>query len=303
MKNEIFSVGYRTMPGDRATRWAPWPIARTALLLAWRRRATKIALMVCGFVAVGHGVQIVAKILFERADLFAGKSQMMIQSLVGSSQETFAVFVRTQFFFTAIAMAVIAAGFIAEDRRAGAFELYFARPLTRRDYIVGKLLGAGLIPTATLIAPFVLMWVIAVGIAPPVLRGELSWLLIPGLTGVIAASLVLTTTIVGLSALGERGRTVGVAYVVALFILMGVGEGLSTTSGFEWAGYIAPERNIRTITEYLLDIGYTSLATDYLSIRRSEANSSVLFSAVGIVGYIAAGAGALWWRIRREVVG
>lgn len=229
MRDRVFSVGYRRLPGDRPRRWPPWPIARTALALAWRKRSTKLGVALCAMSVFGHGMALAAQVLAERFTGRAGTPKLaasMLRGIIGDVHSTLANFIGVQMIACAFLLAMVAAGLVAEDRRTGAMELYFSRPLRRRDYVLGKLLAAGLVPTGTLVLPFVLLWLAAVGMAPPVAAGELWGLLLPGLLGALVAAAALTTTILGVSALGERGRTVGVIYVVGMLVLTSLGDEL-----------------------------------------------------------------------------
>lgn len=299
MDDRVFAVGYR--PHERrGAPQAPWrPIARTLLVLAWRRRATKIALLVCAAVALGAGFALVGQVLMERFN--PGSIGLSPQAIVGSAGETLSIYLRTQFYFTAIALAAIAGGCVADDRAAGAFELYFARPLTVADYAWGKLLGAGAVPLVTLIVPALVLWLVAAGISPPDVSGDLWRLGLPTLLGAALAAVVLTTTIVGLSAMGQKGRTVGVAYVTGLIVLAMIGTGLDS-AGFELGGYLVPERNLRTVVDALLQVGAPSVFAQVLGPRRFESNEDVVLSLVALIALSLAGLGLLRYRLGREVV-
>jgi len=298
----VFSVGYRRLPGERPRRWAPWPIARTALALAWRKRSTKLGVALCAMSMFLHGMVLTTQILVGRfvGDGNEGRAAML-QNVVGSVHTTFATFIGVQMVACAFLLAMVAAGLIAEDRRTGAMELYFSRPLRRRDYVIGKLLAAGLVPAVTLVAPFLLLWVLSVGMAPPRTAGPLLGLLLPGLLGAVVAAVVLTTTILGLSAVGERGRTVGVIYVVAMLVLSALGDGLSD-EGHRWAGYLSPLRNVQTLSDAVLDAGSTGLLLSMVS-SRPETNPSVLIAVACLLGLAGLGSFLLVWRVRREVAG
>lgn len=303
MKDQVFAVGYRRLPGERARRWAPWPIARTALALAWRKRSTKLGAALCMGSVVIHGMVLTTQVLIDR---FVGRGdgdlqRMVLEGVVGNVHTTFATFIGVQMVACAFLLAMVAAGLVADDRRTGAMELYFSRPLRRRDYVLGKLLAAGLVPATTLVLPFLLLWVLVVGMAPPHTAGPMLGLVLPGLLGAVVAAVVLTTTILGLSAVGDRGRTVGVIYVVGMLVLASLGDGLSD-EGFQWAGYLSPLRNVQTLSDAVLDAGGTGLLLSLIT-SRPVTNPSALVATACLLGLSAAGLLLLLWRVRREVAG
>ncbi len=278
MKDQVFSVGYRRLPGERPRRWAPWPIARTALSIAWRNRSTKLGVALCAMSVFGHGMALAAQVLAQRfmGEGGGGGPAALMHAVVGDVHTTLATFIGVQMLACAFLLAMVAAGLIAEDRRTGAMELYFSRPLRRRDYVLGKLLAAGLVPAGVLVVPYVLLWLFAIGMAPPHAAAPLWGLLLPGLLGAVVAAMVLTSTILGLSAVGERGRTVGVIYVVGMLILSSMGDALEA-QGQAWAGYLSPMRNVQTLTDAVLDAGSGGLLLGMLT-SRPDTNPSVAIS-------------------------
>ena len=306
MKDRIFAVGYRRLPGERPRYWAPWPIARTALSLAWRRRSTKLGVALCGFGVFGHGMALGIQLLANRVLRGAEGPQgdlmsAMVTGVVGNAHSALANFIGVQLVLVALLLAIVGAGLIAEDRRTGAMELYFSRPLTRRDYIVGKVLAAGLVPVGLLVVPYLLLWLLAVGTAPPEAASTMLGLLLPGLAGSLLAAVLLTFTIVGVSALGERGRTVGALYFVGIVILNALGDSLPDL-GYDAAGYLSPLRNIQTVVDAALGAGGSGMLLGMLT-ERPDTNASVLLALVCVVGLSAAGLGLLVWRVRQEVAG
>ena len=301
MKDHVYSAGYRRI-AERAPRVHPArPIARTMLTLAWRKRSTKFLLLLCLGVFLGHGAWMVFQLLVSRAQsMTQAVAPGMAEAMFGSAREVIASYLTTQFYVTAFAIAGIAGGCVAEDRRVGAFDLVFARPLSTLDYALGKLLGAGLVPVATLVLPALLLWLIAVGIAPTALRTELWWLIIPTVAGASLAALFLTTCLVGLSAHCARASTVTVLFVAALVVGSGIVEGVAT-SGLEFVGYLGPERDLRTVIDWLC-APQKSFTGGVVNLRGGLFNDSPLFSAVAVFGYIAAGLLALRLRLRWEVV-
>jgi hypothetical protein len=305
MKDELCAIGYRRLPSPRTTRWSPWPIARTALVLAFRRRAAKLAAAVCGFVVFAHALTLAGQVLIGRAsergsfgDDFAFT---MLEYVTGQVHGTLSTFLGVQLHTTAILLGVVAGGLIAEDRRTRAFELYFSRPLTTLDYALGKGLVALLLPTITVFVPFLGLWLLAVGIAPDDLATELWQLLLPGMLGAAICTVLLATTILGASALGDRGRTVGVAYVLGLAALGGFADAMAH-AGHDWAGYLGPLRDVQTVADALLRGGAPGLLAATLEVRAAT-NDSAWLSALALAVMATGGLAAMAIQLRRAVRG
>lgn len=308
MRDQLCEIGYRRLPGSRGARWAAWPIARTALALAFRRRSAKLAAAVCGFVVVAHAVTVVGQVLIGQAsDRAAGIEGVddiaatMLQYAIGQVHGTLSTFLGVQLHTTAILLAVVAGGLIAEDRRTRAFELYFSRPLSLADYALGKGLVALVLPAVTVFLPFVGLWLVAVGIAPDDLARELWQLLLPGLLAAAVCTVLLATTILGASALGDRGRTVGVAYVLGLAALGGFADGMAQT-GHTWAGYLGPLRNVQTLADALLRGGAPGLVASSLELR-APTNPNAWISAACLAAMSAGAVAILVAQLRRQVRG
>lgn len=301
MKETIHAVGYRRLePVGR--RRPVWAIARTLIALALRRRVTKFALLLCLMVLVGHGIWLTVLLMGEHFAVELGQpmgGSFGLRDTVGRLEEVISTYLQVQFYFTLPTLAVVAGGAVADDRHAGAFELYFARPLSRWEYCAGKLLGAAAVPLTTLFAATLFLWIAAVGIAPDSLSADLWHIAAPGLGGALLGSALLTSLIVGLSAVSRRARNVGIAFVTLMIVVAGVAEGLAE-SGYAWGGYLSPERNLRTVIDYLLDIGSPSMARSVLP-SRTQVNTDVFASAMAVGGFIFAGLATLWAGLTREV--
>lgn len=69
-------------------------------------------------------------------------------------------------FFALVIVAWYGSGLIAEDRRLGAHLLYFARPLTHVDYVIGKFLIVGSFGLLTVLVPGLIICVVAAFASP-----------------------------------------------------------------------------------------------------------------------------------------
>ena len=301
LTDTVHAVGYRRLPAQRRRR-PIWAIARTLIGLALKRRITKLALIMCLMVLVGHGIWLAVQLMGERFAAEGGfrmHGPFGLHDTVGHVEEVISAYLRVQFYFTVPTIAVMAGGAVADDRHAGAFELYFSRPLTRLDYCLGKLLGAAIVPGVTLIGATLVLWLAALGIAPDTLRGDLWHIGPPALLGAVLGTALLASLIVGLSAVSKRARNVGVAFVALMLVIGGIAEGMAE-SGYGWGGYLSPERNLRTVVDAMLDLGSPSLASSFLT-SGAQLNGDVFTSALGIGAFLLLGLGALWISLSREV--
>jgi hypothetical protein len=307
VKDEVCAIGYRKLPARTDRRWAPGAIARYALALAFRKRSSRLALTFCAFVVFAHGVGLVGQVLVGslsesmRDDPGGALMEGVLHHAVGNVHGTLSTFLGVQLHATALLLAVVAGGLIAEDRRTHAFELYFSRPLSPLDYAIGKGLVAVALPFVTIFVPFLGLWLLAVGIAPDELARQLWYLLLPGLFGAFLCVALLASTLLGASALGERGRTVGVAYVLGLGVIGAFADGLAQ-QGIAWAGYLGPLRDVQTVADALLRGGSPGFLTSALDVRAST-NSSAVVSALALLAMIIGGLAALAARLRAQVRG
>ena len=60
-------------------------------------------------------------------------------TLLSMTAQRFRDFLGTQDFFVFIITVWVGAGLIANDKRANALQIYFSKPISRRDYMIGKL--------------------------------------------------------------------------------------------------------------------------------------------------------------------
>jgi ABC-type transport system involved in multi-copper enzyme maturation permease subunit len=92
-------------------------------------------------------------------------AQAIVQQLFEVRQQI-TQFVMQMQFFALLAMGWYGAGQIAEDRRQGAHLLYFARPMTRLDYFLGKLLTTSTFGFFTIVLPCAIICLVAAFSSP-----------------------------------------------------------------------------------------------------------------------------------------
>ncbi len=203
----IYDNSYRRIEGaKRARRLRFLPVMETGLRLFFRRRLPKLlALAALGpfgfmlaFICLPHLTS-----AFSLADLPA--EARLLLHLSGTS--AYLYLAQLERFFLLLFAVLAGGGLIANDLRANALEVYFARPLTLLDYVLGKLSVLLVILLCLSFAPCLLLWITDVALAE-----EKGFLLeqLPLLPRLLAASLVVSLPygliMLGISALTRTAR-------------------------------------------------------------------------------------------------
>ena len=106
------------------------------------------------------------------------------------------------------------AGLIANDLRTGAILVYLSRPLTRRDYVLGKLCVLLALNLSITIAPGLLLYAVGLALAPDqFLKWELAWIAPAVVAQSLLISLVLSLLGLAISSLSRSARVAGIAFV------------------------------------------------------------------------------------------
>jgi ABC-type transport system involved in multi-copper enzyme maturation permease subunit len=102
--------------------------------------------------------------------------------------------------FALLAVTWFASGLFCEDRKAGAHQLYFARPITRLDYFLGKFLIAAFFAACAMLVPLLSVCIAAAFCSPEWSFLKEEWdvffrvIAFSALWTVVASSLVLTAS-------------------------------------------------------------------------------------------------------------
>jgi len=128
--------------------------------------------------------------------------------------------------FSLLLMAWYGAGQIAEDRRLGAHLLYFARPLTRLDYVLAKLLTVAFFGSLSAVVPGLVICVVATFASPEWSFLKQQWDVILATIGFgLFSTLVMSCVVLAVSSLASR-RTFALIGVFAHVMLSGALGGI-----------------------------------------------------------------------------
>jgi ABC-2 type transport system permease protein len=203
----IHREGYRRYGGSREVRGRAWiVIAVTGIRMMVRRRAFLGFLLLAWAPFVVRAVQTYAA------------SSLPQASFLAVSPLTFREFLDQQGLFIFPITIWAGAGLIAGDIRANALQIYLSKPLTRAEYVAGKLAVLGTFLLLVTWVPAMLLLALQA-----VFAGNLTFLrdnlfLIPAIALFsLIQALVASFTMLALSSLSRSSRFVAVTYAGLLF--------------------------------------------------------------------------------------
>lgn len=214
----IADLSYRGYDGPLKThvcRW--WPVAKTELRLAFRKRAFWVVAVLCAFPYLVVGAQLYFQSLVPGGlGLLTAGQSFASRFYNGYSGALFQVF---------LLALIVGAPTIASDNQANALQILLAKPITKLDYVVGKWAGVFLILASVSVVPGLMLYLFCLGAF-----GNQGFMAEAGsaLLRVIAAGLippiVHASLVVGVSARARTPRAATAGYAAIYFVLAAVSQ-------------------------------------------------------------------------------
>ncbi len=199
----IYDQSYRPYRGplsSHALRW--WTIARTGILHALSKRLFLILLTITFFPPVIYAFMIYFTHQFSE------------QQLLTVDAEFFRSMLGWQLFWFLILGVYPGTGLISNDLRWNAIQLYLSKPLTKLDYVVGKLAILGTFLLGVTLVPALLLWVMELGFSSDLRFLARYWWLPFSIIGFsVSASLAWGLLVLALSSVSKSSRFVGVLLI------------------------------------------------------------------------------------------
>ena len=272
-----------------------WPIIVAGIRASRKKRWPLFLLF--GPILIGTIVSSVGVYArFAAADAVEG-AQSIMATIVSAQAlkllEVRAILVRSDAGMSVFALFAVAwygCGLLCEDRRVGAHQLYFSRPITRLDYYLGKFGVAAFFGSLGAIVPGLIMCSVAVYCAPGwsflTVQGDIIWRVLA--YGIVWILVTCSLTLCA-SSLFSRRSFAFAAVIGFTMILEAVSHTLEDLVSDKWLA-ISPMENLGVMMRHIL-------ATDE-SFRIEPATSWMVLSLIVALSWIVTG-----WRIRRlEVV-
>jgi ABC-type transport system involved in multi-copper enzyme maturation permease subunit len=147
------------------------------------------------------------------------------------------------------------AGLIASDLRTGAILVYLSRPLTRRDYVLGKLLVLLALNLFVTLAPGLLLYVAALALMPETFATwGLLWIAPAVLVQSLVVSLGAGLLVLAVSAASRSARVAGLTFVLLWVGLGVVGTLLGEVLDAPLAALVSLEGDMRTVGSALFGV-------------------------------------------------
>jgi ABC-2 type transport system permease protein len=226
----IHDQGYRRYGGRKephGRRW--WVIARAGLMERIRERRFLALLLFAWAPFIVRAVQIYVSANFSQATFLA------------PSAETFAEFLTQQNIFVFFVTIYVGSGLIANDRRANALQIYLSKPLTRVEYIAGKLVTLLIFLTAVTWVPAILLLLVQIMFAGSTAFVRANLFLLPGITLFAALQILLSAfAMLALSSMTKSRRFVSIMYAGVIFFTAAMYQALRAITGSSAWAWISP---------------------------------------------------------------
>src|SRR3954462_5826686 len=231
----IHDQGYRRYGGSKARTGTGWiVIARAGIRTMIGKRAFLGLLLISWFPFLVRAVQFYAA---------ANLTTIPQASMLAPSADTFRQFLEQQRTFVFFVTVYVGAGLIANDRRPNALQIYLSKPLTRAEYVFGKL--AILMTFLALVTwlPAIVLLIVQIAFAGNFTFFRNNVFLFPAITvfSFIQVTMV-ATAMLALSSLSKSSRYVGILYAAVIFFtqaIYGVVYAATRSSAMSWISFSA----------------------------------------------------------------
>ncbi len=226
----IHDQGYQRYLGSRARTGAAWQVIAKAGIRSVLAERKFLGLLLLSWVPfLVRAVQVYIAANFQQASFLAPKG------------ETFREFLETQGIFVFFITIYVGSGLIAADRRANALQLYLAKPLSRWEYVAGKMAVLVTFLVFVTFVPAITLLLVQIGFAGSLTFVRQNLYLLPAITLFSTAQVLLaSSTMLALSSLSKSSRFVGVMYAGLIFFTAALFNAVRGITGKTWLAWLSP---------------------------------------------------------------
>lgn len=223
----IYDLSYRHWSGEWTShpyRW--WVITRHGIRLLAQKKRFLFLMILAALPFLVRAVLLYFATVLGRSGILTVDARFFEQ------------FLTQQAFFVFIIAIYAGAGLIANDLKVNALQIYLSKPITRRDYMIGKLGVVGFFLALVTLVPALLLFLLAVVFETDgTFLERYYWVL----GAILAYSLAIVASnsllVLALSSLTKSSRFAGINFAAIFFfsqILYGILAGILRTSRVAW---------------------------------------------------------------------
>ncbi len=252
----IHDQGYRHYQGTRAPHGgAWWIIARSHMASLFQYRWFQILLLVSFGPFVVRAVQI-----------YFASTNAQVAEYLAATPDTFREFLSQQGLFVFLVV-IMQSGLIADDRRTNALQLYLSKPLTRVEYVLGKLVPPLAFVLAVTLVPALVLLILQIVFAGSATFLRANLFLLPAITLYSLIQAVLSAcAILALSSLSKSRRFVAVMYAGIVFFTAAMYQVLRAITGSRKWAVISPGEMLDVIANGIFRSRVESAVPVYVAI-------------------------------------
>jgi ABC-2 type transport system permease protein len=228
----IHDQGYRRYRGSRAAVGQAWLVITRAGIRAMFAKRTFLGLLLLAWLP-----------FFVRAVQFYAAVNLPQAQQLAPTAETFRQFLEQQDTFVFFVTVYVGAGLIANDRRANALQIYLSKPLSRAEYVFGKL---AILMTFILLVtwiPAIVLLLVQIAFAGNFTFLRANLFLFPAITLFSFIEVIMVSTaMLALSSLSNSSRYVGILYAGLIFFssaVYGVLNLVTRSTALSWISFSA----------------------------------------------------------------
>lgn len=264
----IHDQGYRRYGGTRA-RGRAWLVMLRNGVVGMMGNRRWIVLMIASWIQF-----VVRAIQFYIAANFAQAA------IVAPSASTFRDFFDRQDLFVFLVTITLGAAAIAEDRRTNALQIYLSKPLTRLEYIIGKLSVLAVFLLFITWVPAILLLIVQVLFAGNFTFLRANAYLFPAITLYSIIEVVMVSMcMLALSSLSTSGRFAGILYTALIFFSDALYGVLRAVTGSTSVSWIAFGNNLAQVGDFIFRVPLRYETPWILSL-------AIVFGLIGIAALI-----------------
>ena len=223
----IHDQSYRRYAGPRNEPGSAWLVIAAAGIRTLLGRKLFLAVMLAAW---GQ--------FFVRAVMFYLSANFPTMNVLAPSVETFRQFFDMQEIFVLFVTVYVGSGLIANDRRSNALQIYLSKPLSRAEYVAGKLGILGFFLLMVTLVPALALLLIEVMFTASLAFLLDNLFLLPAITLYALMEVSLASfTMLALSSLSTSARYTAMLYAGALFFtatVFAILRGATASSMLAW---------------------------------------------------------------------